>query len=100
MAYDTGAHTVFYHRYHIVWITKYRYAVLEGAVRGRIREIIRQVCAELGVTIVKGVLSRDHVHMFVSIPPQLAVSDVEPRRVCRRLFGLSHATIASSLICA
>ena len=28
MAYDTGAHTVFYHRYHIVWITKYRYKVL------------------------------------------------------------------------
>jgi putative transposase len=75
----TGAHTVFYHRYHIGWITKYRYAVLEGAVRARIREIIRQVCAELGVTIVKGVLSRDHVHMFVSIPPQLAVSDVVRR---------------------
>ncbi len=75
----TGAHTVFYHRYHIVWITKYRYAVLEGAVRARIREIIRQVCDELGVTIVKGVLSRDHVHMFVSIPPQLAVSDVVRR---------------------
>ncbi len=63
MPYDTGAHAVFYHRYHIVWITKYRYNVLEGAVRERIREIIRQVCAELGVTIVKGVLSRDHVHM-------------------------------------
>jgi putative transposase len=32
-----------------------------------VRAIIRQVCAELGVTIVKGVLSTDHVHMFVSI---------------------------------
>ena len=40
---------------------------------------IRQVCAELGVTIVKGVLSADHVHMFVSIPPQIAVSDVVRR---------------------
>ncbi len=79
MAYDTGAHTVFYHRYHIVWITKYRFKVLTGEMRLRIREIIRQVCAELGVTIVKGVLSADHVHMFVSIPPQLAVSDVVRR---------------------
>jgi len=76
---DTGAHTVFCHRYHIVWITKYRYKVPEGAVRGRIREIIRQVCAELGVAIVKGVLSRDHAHMMVSIPPHLAVSDVVRR---------------------
>jgi putative transposase len=79
MSYDTGAHTVFYHRYHIVWITKYRFKVLTGEMRLRIREIIRQVCAELGVTIVKGVLSADHVHMFVSIPPQLAVSDVVRR---------------------
>jgi len=30
MSYSTGSHTVFYHRYHIVWITKYRYKVLQG----------------------------------------------------------------------
>ncbi len=83
MSYDTGAHTVFYHRYHIVWITKYRFKVLTGELRLRIREIIRQVCAELGVTIVKGVLSADHVHMFVSIPPQLAVRATAPFRIPR-----------------
>lgn len=43
MSYDTGSHTVFYHRYHVVWITKYRYKVLKGALGLRIREIIRQV---------------------------------------------------------
>jgi REP element-mobilizing transposase RayT len=31
---------------------------------------------ELGVTIVKGVLSRDHVHLLVSIPPKRSVSEV------------------------
>ncbi len=41
----------------------------------RVREIIRQVCAENGVDIINGVLSGDHVHMFVSIPPKLSVSD-------------------------
>ena len=75
MSYTSGSHTVFYHRYHIVWITKYRYTVLEGALRERIRTIIRQVCKELGVQIVSGVLSREHVHMFVEIPPHIAVSD-------------------------
>lgn len=39
------------------------------------REIIRQVCAEMGVTIINGVLSCDHVHMFVEIPPHVWVSD-------------------------
>ena len=79
MHYDRGKHTVFHHRYHIVWITKYRYKELKGAVRTRVREITRQVCEELGVTIISGVLSTDHVHMFVSIPPHRAVSDVMRR---------------------
>lgn len=37
--------------------------------------IIRQVCSENRVEILKGVLAADHVHMFVSIPPGLAISD-------------------------
>lgn len=70
-----GKHSVFYHRYHVVWITKYRFKVLQGAIQKRVREIIRQVCSENGVEIISGVLSSDHVHMFVSIPPSLSVSD-------------------------
>jgi putative transposase len=36
-------------------------------------------CEELGGHIVKGVLARDHVHMFLSIPPKLSLSDVMQR---------------------
>ena len=39
------------------------------------REIIRQVCAEMGVTTINRASSRDHVHVFVEIPPQVSVSD-------------------------
>ena len=42
----------------------------------RVREIIRQVCTENGVEIIKGVHSSDHIHMFVSVPPKLAISDL------------------------
>jgi putative transposase len=35
-----------------------------------------QVCGENGVEIIDGVLSNDHVNMFVSIPPKLSVSDL------------------------
>ena len=76
MQYDTGKHCVFYHRYHLVWSTKYRYKVLAGNVRLRVRDIVRQVCNERGVDIIQGVLSSDHVHMFVSVPPKLAISDL------------------------
>ena len=79
MGYSTGSHTKFHHRYHIVWVPKYRYKVLRGAIRERVRDIARQVCKELGVAIVSGVLSNDHVHMFVEIPPHIAVSQFVQR---------------------
>ena len=78
-AYSTGSHTVFYHRYNIVWITKYRYKVLQGKLRDRVRDIIRQVCREMGVQIIEGVLSSDHIHTFVSVPPHFAISDLMQR---------------------
>ena len=76
MQYNTGKHCVYYHRYHIVWSTKYRFKVLRGNLRMRVRDIIRQVCDENDVQIIKGVLSSDHVHMFVSVPPKIAISDL------------------------
>lgn len=79
MAYCTGSHTKFYHRYHLVWVTKYRFKVLRGDIQVRLREIIRQTYAEMNVSIEKGVLSSDHVHMLVSIPPHLALSTVMQR---------------------
>ena len=87
-AYNFGAHCVYYHRFHIVWATKYRYKVLQGDIRERARTIIKQTCAELGVEIVDGVLAKDHVHMFLSVPPKHSISDVMQRikgRSSRRL---------------
>ena len=79
MRYSSAAHTRFCHRFHVVWVTKYRYKVLQGLMRQRIREIIMQTCTEMGVHIVQGVLGRDHVHMFLSIPLKLSLSNVMQR---------------------
>ena len=79
MHYLSVAHTRFYHRFHVVWVTKYRYKILQGLMRERICEIIVQTCAEMGAHIVQGVLGRDHVHIFLSIPPKLALSNVMQR---------------------
>lgn len=75
MGYRQGCYTTCHLRYHIVWAPKYRFNVLHGKVRVRVREIVRQDCAEMGVAIINGALSRDHVHMFVEIPPYVSVSD-------------------------
>jgi putative transposase len=53
-SYPRGQHTVYHPRYHIVWITKYRYKVLTRPMKERIREIIAQVTAELGASIENG----------------------------------------------
>ncbi len=44
-----------------MWTTKYRYAVLRGDVAKRLRDIVREVCVSRGITIVIGVVSKDHV---------------------------------------
>lgn len=48
-------------------------------MRERLRDVIRQTCAELDVQIIKGVLARDHVHMFINVPPKLALATVMQR---------------------
>jgi putative transposase len=82
MGYRHGAHTVYEIHLHLVWTTKYRKPVMAGAVGLRAREVIRQVCREQDVDILKGHVSKDHVHLFVSIPPQVTVS-----RLLQRLKG-------------
>lgn len=73
--YSKTSHTVFYHRFHIVWITKYRKRVLSGELRLRVKEVIAQVADELNIKIINGVLSAEHVHIFAEIPPHISVSD-------------------------
>ncbi|MCL6285867.1 IS200/IS605 family transposase, partial [Ruegeria sp. 2012CJ41-6] len=73
MPYDTGKHCVFYHHYHNVWSSKYRYEVLTGRAGEQVRDILRQVCRESEVDLLCGVLFSDHVQMFVSVPSKRAI---------------------------
>ena len=72
--YRTSSHAIWEIKYHIVWITKYRYRVLRGEVAERARDLVRQICEAREVRIVRGAVSPDHIHMLVSAPPQLAPS--------------------------
>ena len=71
-----GSHTQYDIKYHIVWITKYRYKVLNGKIAYRLRELLRQGCEARRITIIKGSISKEHVHMLVSCPPNISVSDM------------------------
>ena len=79
MEYRYGSHTVFSIEYHFVWVTKYRYQVLTGDVALRVRELVRQTCESFEIQIMKGVVSKDYVHIFVSAPPTMAHSEIVRR---------------------
>jgi len=82
--YKKGSHTKYNIEYHFVWITKYRYKILEGKIAERLREILRQGCQSNKITIVRGAVSKDHVHMLLSCPPTLA-----PCKIMQLLKGRS-----------
>lgn len=74
--YRKTSHTVFDCKYHLVWTTKYRKPVLTGRLGIRVRDLIREICDTNNVQIIRGHVSKEHVHVFVSMPPQLSVSKI------------------------
>ena len=69
------AHCKWECQYHIVFIPKYRRKKLYGMVKDDVREIIKTLCGYKKVEIIAGTVCADHVHLCVSIPPKLSISD-------------------------
>ncbi len=71
----TTRHAVYQTAYHIVWIPKYRLPILTGLVVGRTRTILEEVARRYDWPLLALEIQPDHVHLFVSIPPTIAVSE-------------------------
>ena len=69
------SHTRWNCKYHIVFIPKYRRKAIYGKLRADIGQILRQLCEYKGVEILEAHAMSDHIHMLVTIPPKLAVSN-------------------------
>ena len=74
-----GSHSVHQLHVHLVWSTKYRYTVLTGDIQSRCRDLIRQTCDSLDIQILKGVVSKDHIHLHLSYPPKQSISEIIKR---------------------
>jgi putative transposase len=74
-----SGHTVTRFTAHLVRITKYRYPVLKGDIQQRCRKLIIQICDAEDVQILKGVVSKDHIHMHIEYPPKVSMSDLVKR---------------------
>ncbi len=72
--YKSGGHTIWDCKYHLVWVTKYRYPILGGDVGLRCRELLREIARSKEMIIYVGSNNREHVHMLAGIPPNLSIS--------------------------
>ena len=72
--YRKGSHSVWDCKYHLVWLTKYRYPLLVGDVALRARELLRDISRSLEMTIYAGAINREHIHVLIGIPPHISVS--------------------------
>lgn len=61
-------------KYHIVFAPKYRRQEIYGQIKADIGQILRKLCEQKGVEIIEAQACPDHIHMMVSIPPNLSVA--------------------------
>ncbi|MCW7551589.1 IS200/IS605 family transposase [Endozoicomonas gorgoniicola] len=67
-------HVIWHCQYHIVWVPKYRFRVLTGAVKAEVYNCIQVFCSQLGCTVVELNVQNDHVHLLVKVPPKVSIS--------------------------
>ena len=68
------AHSTYRCQYHIVFAPKYRRKVIYKELRADIGQIIRKLCKEKNVELIEAEACPDHIHILVSIPPYLSIS--------------------------
>lgn len=74
--YHKLAHVTYDCRYHLVWITKYRFKVIDEAVKTALKWSIKYTCDSKDIEIIEGSVGPEHVHLYLQIPPKYSISDV------------------------
>jgi len=77
-------HVTYDCNYHLIWTPKYRKSLLINGVDDDLKEIIQELSIELEFEIISMEIMPDHVHLLVSISPQLGV-----HKVIKRIKGRS-----------
>ena len=70
------SHAIWHCQYHMVWVPKYRYRVLQGAVGEEVRHSLQGFCGQAGGEFVELNVQPDHVHLIAMVPPKVSISDL------------------------
>ena len=90
MGYKSNANIVYSCKYHVVWCSKYRRRVLEGAVEIDLKAIIRQIAKERKAEVIELEVMPDHVHLLVEVDPQYGI-----HRLVKQIKGRSSRILRS-----
>lgn len=74
--FDKLSHVLWHCQYHIVWVPKYRYRILTGAVGREVFECIQVYSSRLGCQVIELNVQTDHVHLLIKVPPKQSISDL------------------------
>ena len=69
------SHCCYICTYHIVFIPKFRRKIMYGNLKKDVAEILKKIIEMKGVILIEGKICKDHIHIYVSIPPKIAVSE-------------------------
>lgn len=69
------SHSIWHCQYHVVFVPKYRFRVLEGEVATEVENCIRTFSSQKECEIVELNVQIDHVHLIAFVPPKLSVSN-------------------------
>ncbi|WP_423244101.1 IS200/IS605 family transposase [Bifidobacterium longum] len=73
MRYKSNRNVMYSCKYHVAWCPKYRRPVLVNGVDGRLKDIIRETCAEIHAELIEMEVMPDHVHLLVEVDPQYGI---------------------------
>lgn len=73
MNYKSNNNVFYSCKYYVVWCPKYRRKVLTDAVAARLKELIKECCAEQNVEIIEMEIMPDYVHLLLEVNPQYGI---------------------------
>lgn len=95
------SHAIWHCQYHLVWVPKYRYRVLECKVGEAVRRCIMVFSEQKHCDVVELNVQKDHVHLLIMVPPKLSISDmvgILKGRTAIRIFKQFHRLRSQDLL--
>ena len=82
--FSSNLNVVYSCKYHVVFCPKYRRSVLVAPIDERLKQIIRETCAEALSELIEMEVMPDHVHLLLNCDPQFGIN-----RLVRSIKGRS-----------